>query len=200
MTLIKTNRAVSLFASLCLLLGISSPASGDDTTAWNDPNPGQLSYLGNVGIGTANPDAQLQVIGYSLFGFSKKGIRLRTDGLFVDIESLGQPLAINYQNNRNTVMNVVSGNVGIGTNNPQSKLEVAGSLVVGSNAKGVRTRTNGLFVDIESMGTDLAINFQTGRDTVMNVIGGKVGISLCHLNRTVPKKFFNPIEIDTSHH
>ncbi len=67
-------------------------------------------------------------------------------------------------------------NVGIGTNNPLYKLEVNGSMLVGTASKGIRFRNDGAVVDIESVGTDLAINYQDGGNTVLNVAAGNVGI------------------------
>ena len=68
--------------------------------------------------------------GYTIVGADSKGIQMRTDGLATDIESLGADLAINYQTGNNTLLNVTSGNVGIGTNSPTKKLEVQGSDIV----------------------------------------------------------------------
>jgi hypothetical protein len=83
-----------------------------------------------VGIGTTTPGAsnKLEVNGYTVIGSDAKGIRMRTDGSAVDVESLGSSLAINYNltSSWNTNLNVYGGNVGIGTDNPQQKLHVAG--------------------------------------------------------------------------
>lgn len=50
---------------------------------------------------------------------------MRTDGSVTDIESLGADLAINYQSGNNTLLNVVSGHVGMGTSDYlSSKLTV----------------------------------------------------------------------------
>ncbi len=66
-------------------------------------------------------------------------------------------------------------NVGIGTNNPTIKLEVNGTTLIGIETKGIRFRNDGAFTDIESLGTDLAINYQGG-NTVLNGNAGNVGI------------------------
>ena len=64
----------------------------------------------------------------TLIGSTAKGLQIRTTGSAVDLESLGSALAINYGLGvaRNTYLNVYGGNVGIGTDNPQQKLHVAG--------------------------------------------------------------------------
>ena len=67
-------------------------------------------------------------------------------------------------------------NVGIGTNNPPYKLEVNGTTLIGIATKGIRFRNDGACTDIESVGTDLAINYQDGGNTVLNVNAGNVGI------------------------
>ena len=64
----------------------------------------------------------------TLIGSASKGLQMRTTGSSVDLESLGSALAINYGlgTAQNTYLNVYGGNVGIGTENPQQKLHVAG--------------------------------------------------------------------------
>lgn len=98
------------------LMGHGAPSSGNvDLT---------IDASGRVGIGTTSPQNLLEVNGTTLIGTAAKGVRMRNTGAVVDIESLGASLALNYQTGFNTVMNVVSGNVGIGTANPNYKLEV----------------------------------------------------------------------------
>ena len=81
-----------------------------------------------------------------------------------------------YWENTSNNIYYTPGNVGIGTNNPLNKLEVNGTTLIGSTAKGIRFRTNGAITDIESLGSDLAINYQGWGNTVINVDGGNVGI------------------------
>jgi hypothetical protein len=93
---------------------------------WLNGSTGIYYNGANVGIGTDNPINKLEVNGTTLIGNNSKGIRFRNNGAIVDIESVGTDLAINYQDGGNTVMNVGSGNVGIGTLSPNQKLEING--------------------------------------------------------------------------
>jgi len=77
-----------------------------------------------------NPYFRVLDNGYTIVGTDSKGIQMRTDGSGVDLESLGTDLAFNYQTGNNTLLNVTSGNVGIGTNNPSNKLDVYGTNIV----------------------------------------------------------------------
>jgi hypothetical protein len=77
----------------------------------------------------------------------------------------------------NSVMTVANdGNVGIGTTDPNEKLQVAGDMLVGTNSKGIKLRASSTLVDLEPTGTDLVINNSTGQDTLLNVSQGNVGI------------------------
>lgn len=101
------------------IIGHGSPAGGNYILT--------MLKSGEIGIGTPNPQNLFEVAGTALFGNINKGIRLRNTGQLVDIESIGTGLALNYQTGNNTIMNVVSGKVGIGTDSPYYKLDVHSS-------------------------------------------------------------------------
>ena len=88
-----------------------------------------------VGIGTTDPDYQLQVANELVVGTNTKGIKLRNTGGLVDIDSLGTNLGINFNTGRDTLLNVTSGNVGIGTQFPQAKLHVNGTIRLGGSER-----------------------------------------------------------------
>ena len=92
----------------------------------------------NVGIGTNNPTEKLQVLGK----IKAQSIQLATGGVIDyvltsdgDGNATWQPAAAtengwNVVNNGTNVVSTVSGNVGIGTNNPFAKLTVEGNVDV----------------------------------------------------------------------
>lgn len=109
---------------------------------------------GNVGVGTGNPAQKLHVVGNRIrLEKDSKTLDFRADGSAVDIETTTSDLFITSQ--RNVVINprTTNGNVGIGTSQPQAKLEVAGT-----------TRTNVLEI---VGGSDLAEPFHvTGSEKI----------------------------------
>ncbi len=133
--------------------------SGDDISAGNS---------GNVGIGTSNPSYKLQVSateGTAIYGTSPDlyGIIGKTSGSGVagvlgrgeNPDSWG---VYAYCPNGGTALHAysnggwsgffngdvhVTGNVGVGANNPAAKLEVSGDMLIRSGLKGIKLRANG---------------------------------------------------------
>jgi hypothetical protein len=94
---------------------------------------------GDTGIGTANPQTKLNVVGGRIrLGDDNKRIDLRTDGSAVDLHSETHDLYIRtfadpaHPGKRNVLINpsTQEGNVGVGTTAPVSKLHVHGDLRV----------------------------------------------------------------------
>jgi hypothetical protein len=97
-----------------------------------DGNPAQAVYVDNAGD--------------TLIGSTSKGIRMRTSGDLIDLESLGTALVINNNSGQNTIFHVAQGNVGIGTWAPSSKLDVNGDVEVTGDVEAIG--------DINSDGVD----------------------------------------------
>ncbi|MEZ5198478.1 MAG: hypothetical protein R2764_19460 [Bacteroidales bacterium] len=125
--------------------------SGSSADGYWDKSNDKIYYTqGNVGIGTTDPLNKLEVNGTTLVGNVTKAIRFRTNGAIADIESIGTDLAINYQGYGNTIFNVVSGNVGIGTLSPAYPLHLINSSginwIAGFHNTSTSLSSNGLVI------------------------------------------------------
>ncbi len=116
---------------------------------------------GNVGIGTNNPAAKLH-IKQSTDGTVNSGLYLQTSDLFAGgiFRNAGQFGAIIVQNNGIDTLAIKNGNVGIGTNDPTQKLDVAGTV----NTQGFTVKaTNPKIILMPSTGgTGTELSFKEG--------------------------------------
>lgn len=98
----------------------------------------KILETGNVGIGTTNPEAKLNIVGveedaggntFMIGTINSSNLRMGVNTGYSWIQSHGgKPLSINELGN-NVVINPFSGNLGVGTINPQAKLDVKGAFV-----------------------------------------------------------------------
>ena len=128
---------------------------------------------GNVGIGTESPGRKLSVLGATPIISSSDGT---TEALFYANGGLarfgaGSNAPISFQINGNEKARIdTSGNVGIGTSTPSTKLDVQGTILVNNEIQFVNTSMR-----IFRSGDDM--RFRTGgSDRVTIQSGGNVGI------------------------
>jgi hypothetical protein len=117
------------------------------------------SSNGNVGIGTANPDAPLRVAGtvnstHSIFSnIDGRGLAIQTitisgtndAGSILNARGAGGGTLILQTDNTERVRVASDGNVGIGTISPLQKLDVSGSINVRSGAPTILFDRNGAY-------------------------------------------------------
>jgi hypothetical protein len=154
-----------------------------------------VTAIGNIeAYGTLQSLKDANVFGSILEGKTTKGIRMRNNGVAVDLESLGAPLYINWVTGQDTYFN---NQVGIGTVFPQAELNlnyggaaIADTFLIGNNTtKGLQMRDNGTGVDIESIGVPLYMNYLTKQQVFINPNGGIVNIALAQ-NPDAPKTIY----------
>ena len=142
---------------------------------------------GKVGIGLGNtgtPAFKLHVVGdrirlgNSLLSTAKT-IDVRVDGAQADITANNASLQLG-SNTGNTIIQELSGRVGVGTNAPAYKMHVVGDRIrLGntklSTAKTIDLRTDGTAVDIMANNANLFLGSATG-NTIIQGFGRRVGI------------------------
>ncbi len=147
----------------------------------NNTNSGKVGIgIGNTGI----PAFKLHVVGdrirlgNSLLSTAKT-IDMRVDGAQADITANNASLQIG-SNTGNTIIQELSGRVGVGTNAPAVKMHVVGDRIrlgssTASTAKTIDLRTDGSAVDIMASNANLFLGSNTG-NTIIQGFGRKVGI------------------------
>ncbi len=165
------------------LLLMESPSKGSETSRV------AFDAGGNVGIGTENPSEKLTIQGdasapYALNvgGTSNARIKVRhLDGKDYRSGNLDN-LYLQYGVKNHTILNAggSNGNVGIGTEEPKTKLDVIGNRIrlrssTNPGTKEIVLRTDGAAVDLDANNTNLFIKSTTG-NTIIQGFGGNVGI------------------------
>ena len=105
----------------------------------------RINSTGNVGIGISSPTAKLHVAGGKILLDNTQGIQIKDaagtartvlqvdggDNLYLDSTAAGGDIYLRASGNDKLTIKATSGNVGIGTATPTSKLAVNGNVAIG---------------------------------------------------------------------
>ncbi len=120
-----------------------------------------VNASGNVGVGTLTPTAKLDITGSA----SLSGTLTVGNGTTNAIQSPYGPLTLNYKSGLNAwtaglTIQDSTGNIGIGTTTPTSKLHIAGNVTIGAQADSASTgsSTSSLNSAAGTFGSDTSID------------------------------------------
>lgn len=175
----------------------STIGGGKNLQLWTTPEDEDqqlVAYFkqnGNVGIGTSNPKAKLQVEGDFLVNSSKGNMsigypsghqwKFNTIGggatlqLWTNPSGSPSSLVANFKQN---------GNMGVGISNPTQKLHVSGNRLrlstQGNANRYIEMRTDGAHMDLNANNGNLYLHANTG-NTIIQRFGGKVGMGTSYI-------------------
>jgi hypothetical protein len=193
----STLQGKSIFNTYKDLLQVSNGNAGvDDTARYIEDGEGTPSILSlsttRVGIGTTNPSAKLDIFGSnSSLKFTRdagdRSAEMLYDGTkFLIKAPLGDRLSItDSSSNELLTVNPNSGNVGIGTTNPDVKLDVhgvgyfrtpTGGALISSWSTGASTGENQPVLLLRTNETSDADRIKLNSDGNSYFYGGNVGI------------------------
>ncbi|MCD0476606.1 hypothetical protein LPB87_19605 [Flavobacterium sp. EDS] len=146
---------------------------------------------GNIGIGLTNPDRKLTVEG--LIGTNNGGVMFKKDNKIWDITSNNNDLSFNETGTSTRLFLQSGGNIGIGTNNPNSKLEIVGSSLAGHDIGTLKLKSSiaNQFIymgydDKYSAGYIQSVKPGTSQQNILLAPnGGNIGIGLVNPTQTL---------------
>jgi len=162
-------------------LSVSGAGSIGSTYASIAAPANGLIVQGNVGIGTTNPASALEVVG------EIKGTKFTfQDSTNTYLDTLATDKLSLFTNSASRLTIDSSGNVGIGTTNPQASLSINGGLVLGNSyvGLGLTSPTNGVIIQGNvGIGT-------TTPGAKLDVTGSNTGKALAVFNETGTNDIF----------
>ncbi|NTU46041.1 hypothetical protein HGA88_00245 [Candidatus Roizmanbacteria bacterium] len=161
----------------------------------NDTERMRIDANGNVGIGTTAPSAKLEVVDgvYTMRSSFDTGFQVGTTGnsAWVNLGSANGAPILEWFDTSNNILGLIaaSGNMGIGTTNPEATLDVSGYARFGSStnhvvlASGLGTGDKGIWLDYGDVVANTGIiqvedQGTAYRDLLLNPYGGNVGIGI----------------------
>lgn len=120
-----------------------------------------LTSSGKVGVGTASPATKLEVVASAGHCLKAKGTGSNWAGMFYDSDESQEVLIANGTH----AATFMGGNVGIGTDSPQSKLDISGKIMI-SDSTSPATPATGVIIYFD--GTNLKARRLDGKTSTLS--------------------------------